>query len=176
MEELAALVILATLIFGKLWSPSDIRRLQTELDKQAKNLDLAIKGCVTVSPAELAAWKNTLAKVTDFVATDFGWVTTTLPDGSTHFWGGDKSVADRGQELARELYAQGQMLQGQKCVLAAPNLDPEADKPVAQKTLDTVATIVKYASVAAVFVGSAYVFGKVAEFLPHPSPKAAAKT
>lgn len=173
MEELAALVILATVIFGKLWSPGDLRRLQTDVSDQAKKLDLAITSCPTVSAAQLAAWRSTMTKVADFVGTDFGWLTTTLPDGSWSFWGGDKSVADRGQELTRELYAQGQMLEGQKCTLAAPNLDPDADSKKTERNLDRFASIVKYGGVAAAFLGTAYVVGKVVELIPKPAPRAA---
>lgn len=172
MPALAALLLLAVATFGKLWSPSDLKRLQAELDKQAKQLDLVVKSCATLSSERKAAWANTLANVQAYVATDFGWITTTLPDGTTHFWGGDRAVADTGEALARELYSWGQILTGQNCSLLAPNMNPNTADQDRQKTLDTVASIVKYGSVAVAFVGSAYVVGKVVDLVTKVTPTA----
>lgn len=168
LPALGALLLLVTATFGKLWSPGGLRDLQTELMKNANLLNLAIQQCSNLTEGDRAGWAITFKNVQDFVATDYGWLTTTLPDGSTHFWGGDRSVADRAQKLASELFSYGQKVEGKKCDLVAPNQDPNVEDQHRDKTLNTIATVAKYASVGAMFLGTAYVVGKVAEFIPKP--------
>jgi hypothetical protein len=172
MPAIAALIALALVTFGKLWSPGDLRRFQADLLSNAKNIDLTMQACATLNPATKAAWANTFSNIQNYCATDFGWLFVTDPDGSTHFWGGDRAVADDGEKYARELQSYGEMLVGQKCTLAAPV--PEGTKPgTSDKTLDTISTVAKYAGIAAMFLGTAYVVGKVAEFIPKPAPRVA---
>jgi len=159
VASIFALLVVAQTVFGKNWLPGDLKQIQNDMLQHAKALDIAIKACTTLPANIAAAWNEFLGRLTRFATTDFGWVTTVTPDGSTHVGGGDGRTADDAQALTKELYEWGQKVEALNCTLVAPNTKPPEDK----KTLDpTVMTAIKYAAVVAGFVGSAYVVGQIA--------------
>lgn len=134
----------------KIWTPGDLHAIQQQLLADASGVDQTVASCAKLDAPTRASWASFYAGIKDYGAIDYGWFTTT------------GEAADRAQFLQRELYAWQQKLSA-TCKLSVPSVDP--NKPPGG---DDLATALKYGAIAAGFVGSAYIVGKVLDWLPKP--------
>jgi hypothetical protein len=158
-------------VLPSLWAPSGLRAAQDALLAKATGFDATVNSCAGIDAGTKTSWAAFLSALTAFAKTDYGWLTTTTPDGKTSAGGGTGETADQIESYQRELFAWGQKLQGASCALTVPNVDPTVTGPGA----DQIVTAVKYASIAAVFVGSAYAVGKLAALLPSRAERRATR-
>lgn len=149
------------------WTPAGLRFKQGEVADKAKAFDRSVKACTTLSQNQVADWNDFYARLIAFTSTSFGWFTTTTPSGGTEGGGGTGETADQLEKYERELCSWGQKLSGWKCVVDAPNLDPN---PPSNNTLTSA---LRYGAIIAGFLGTAYIVREIVELIPKPAPRAA---
>jgi hypothetical protein len=154
----SALVLLlaAQAVFGKIWTPNDLALLQAQLLTQANNLNTAVAACTTLGSDVKTAWATDFARFKTFAETQYGWITNESA-GSTSFGGVTKGVADQAVLITQQLYDWARDIQSLGCTLNAPIQNPNPPQPPAQWPV-----ALKYAAIAAGFVGTAYAVGQIA--------------
>jgi hypothetical protein len=156
--------------FFRIVTPDDIVNEQKILKTLADSINADVTTCTTLSAEKRAAWTAFYANVVAFCVEVPVWY---FPTGANEVVM-SSNMLELAQKYEHNLETYRQSL-AKECKLVTPAFDPTLPTPMADQT-DKLMTVAKYASVAAMFIGTAYVVGKVAEFLPHPSPKAAAKS
>jgi hypothetical protein len=135
----------------RFWWHSDIQDLQKNLGATLAATKIAIDACTALDATTRAQWEAWYAGASDFVSSDAAWVNT-------------GTQADQGQKYQAELYAWQQKL-SKTCAIAVPAIDPNANKP----DLSGLGEALRYGAIIAGFLGTAYIVGKAAEFIPKPA-------
>jgi hypothetical protein len=139
----------------RFWWHSDIQDLQKNLGATLSATKIAIDACTVLDATTRAEWETWHVGASDFVTSDAAWINT-------------GTQADQGQKYQAELFAWQQKL-SKMCAIAVPAIDPNFNKP----DLTGLDQALRYGAIIAGFLGTAYVVGKVAEFIPKPASRAA---
>jgi hypothetical protein len=142
-------------VLGTWWTPEGLAAAQAALLAQATSVDSAAQGCATLPDTTKQGWTAFYAQLKTFCQTQFGWVTTTNPDGSWSWGGGTGETADQLQSYQAQL-AQWQTTLSASCSIGIPVVQPSTSGIDPQ-----LVTIVKYAAVGGAFLASAYVVAKI---------------
>jgi hypothetical protein len=161
-------------ILPEWWTPSGLAAAQAALLTKATTDDAAIQACTGASAAFKTGWASFLATLRTFCTTDYGWLTTTNADGTWSWGGGTGETATQLQDYAEALYQWELAAQKQSCALVGPVTDPNTLPPAT----DALVALVKYGSIAAAFLATAYAVGRVSnafELARAAEPRAASR-
>jgi hypothetical protein len=140
-------------ILPSIWFPSDLRAVQQQLLADSAGVDQTVAGCPSLDAPTRASWASFYAGVKQFGSIDYGWTNTS------------GAAADQAQLLQRELFAWEQKL-STTCKLTVPTVDPT--KTAGADAASGLNNALKFGAIAAGFIGSAYIVGKVLDWLPKP--------
>jgi hypothetical protein len=138
----------------RFWWHGDIQDLQRDLGATLQATKTAVDACTALDVATRAQWQTWFVGANDFVLSEASWINT-------------GTQADRGQKYEAELFAWQQKL-SKVCNIAVPAIDPNFNKP----DLTGLDQVLRYGAIIAGFLGTAYVVGKVVEFIPKPVKRA----
>lgn len=133
------------------WFPSDLRAVQQQLLADSAGVDQTVAACTSLDAPTRTSWGSFYAGIKSFASIDYGWTNTS------------GAAADQAQLLQRELYAWEQKL-ASSCKLTVPAVDPT--KTTGADSASGLNQTLKYGAIVAGFVGSAYIVGKMLEWLP----------
>lgn len=138
--------------------PSTVTDATNRLDAAVKAVDLTVQNCSALDTAMRASWGSFYVAVTDFVRS---W-DPSFPSG----YFGLGSRMDQVDSYGQALSDWQKRLQS-SCALTSPVFDP---KPPQDSSSDW-SKIAQYAALGAAAISTAYVVGKVVEFIPKPAPR-----
>lgn len=151
---------MSTGILPSFWTPADLTAAQQRLASEASQVHASVTVCTALDATSKAGWTAFYTQLTNFCAIQFGWLTTTYPDGSWNIGGGTGVTADLIEQYGRTLFAWEQKLQ-KVCSLGVAVVDPDQNPGAL-----AVQNVVKYAVVGAAFIASAYAIGKIVSVVP----------
>lgn len=142
---------MSTPILPTFWFHGDIVDLQARLKNGLDATDRSVSSCGALDDATKASWASFYKLASGFCNESAAWLNT-------------GQQADVGQGYESDLVAWQQKL-SVKCALSAPFYNPPGGSNEKNST-------VKYIAIAAGVLGTAYVVGQVAAFIPRPRREA----
>lgn len=137
----------------RFWWHSDIQALQANLLGTLTAVNTAVDACTALDATTKSEWESWYAGAYGFATTDAAWLNT-------------GTQADLGQKYQAELFAWQQKL-STTCSIAVPAVNPTPKGP----DLTGATAALRYGAIIAGFLGSAYIVGKVMEYVPKPAPR-----
>jgi hypothetical protein len=147
--------------FVRIVTPTDISNEQDVLRRDAVATNVSVGSCTALDQATRTNWDAFYQGVLAFCQEVPVWY---FPTGD-HEVVMSSNMLEYAQQLRANLYSYQQMI-SKACKLNLPVFDP-AKPPVTG--LDSIQTALRYGAIIAGFLGTAYIVGKAAEFIPKPS-------
>ena len=151
--------------FLRIVTPSDISNEQSDLKTAAIETNANVLACTNLDQATRTGWDAFYQDVLNFCQEVPVWY---FPTGTNEVVM-SSNMLEHAQELRRNLLSHQQTL-SKACKLSVPLFDP-TKPPITG--LESIQTALRYTAIIAGFLGTAYIVGKAAEFIPKPSPKRA---
>jgi hypothetical protein len=146
--------------FLHLVTPDDIKNEQSDLKTAAIETNASVVACTGLDQATRTGWDAFYKDVLAFCQEVPVWY---FPTGTNEVVM-SSNMLEHAQQLRANLLSHQQML-SKACKLSVPLFDPT--KPP-DTSLNTLTTAIRYGAIIAGFLGTAYIVGKAAEFIPKP--------
>lgn len=147
--------------FLRIVTPDDIKNAQSDLKTAADGTNASVVACTGLDQATRATWNSFYQQVLAFCQEVPVWY---FPTGTNEVVM-SSNMLEHAQQLRANVYSYQQMI-SKSCKLSLPVFDPT--KPP-DTSLDSITTAIRYGAIIAGFLGTAYIVGKAAEFIPKPA-------